>query len=620
LAAAWSIALAVFGGIDLRAGGIVLTSNEPVRPLVAAAVLLAIFVLAGGRIAQPARLLRAMRGSHAMTGSRRLVGPNGLAWGLTATVVVVGWIYGCKAVVGADSYGYLSQSDLWQQGSLKIRQPFAAEVPWPDAGWMFSPIGSYRPMHLYRRVEGEDRWTIVPLYPIGLPILLAGAGTIAGYQAKFMVVPLLAGLAVIATYGIGVRLVSPTAGLIGAWLVATSPAFVFMTMPVMSDVPVTALVAAAFYLLIGPGVARAGGAGAVISLAVLVRPVLAPLVGVMGLWYLVRFMDREDRDRTIRAAAAFAVCGLPAAILFALTNSHLYGSVTTTGYGALDTRFSLEYVPQNLSNYVRWFAETQTPAAFLGIVAVMLPIRRFWPEPASRRAASLSGLCVLVVWGLYFVYEAWDVWWYLRFLLPSYPFIFVGVGAVGAALVRGRGRAARAALWAVVVTWGAFQIWTASDRRAFEIWRDDRRAVPVAEMTRTVTPRDSLILAGEHTGSVRYYGGRMTGYYFFLKGDWVDRGVEWLKTQNIHPYLLLEEWEVAEVRIRFAGQEAAKALDRAPVAIFRDPGTVYLFDLLRGDGDPALPPTIWTDVDRGLWAAPRAQPPPVMLGRLRGAR
>ena len=94
----------------------------------------------------------------------------------------------------------------------------------------------------------------------------------------------------------------------------------------------------------------------------------------------------------------------------------------------------------------------------------------------------------------------------------------------------------------------------------------------------------------------------MTGYYFFLKNEWVDKAVDWLKAQEIHPYLLLEEWEVAEVRSRFAGQEAVKALDRAPVAIFRDPGTVYLFDLLRGDGESAVPPTVWTGVDRGVWA------------------
>ena len=610
----------MFGGIDLKVGGVGLTSNEPVRPLVASAIFLTIYFWAGGRFA-PGRSQNAQRGFDSLKSQRPgLAGPRELAWALTAAMVLVGWFYGCKAVVGADSYGYLSQSDLWAQGALKIRQPFTAEVPWPDAGWMFSPVGSYRPMHLYRRVEGEDRWTIVPLYPIGLPLLLAGAGAIGGYQAKFLVVPLLAGLAVLLTYRIGARLVSPAAGLIGAWLLATSPAMLFMTMPVMSDVPVTALVASSFYLLIGPGLARAAGAGVLISLAVLVRPALAPLAAVMGLWYVIRFADRSDRRNAVRDAAMFAACGVPAAVLFGLTNNYLYGSATTTGYGGLNTRFSLDYVAANVRNYVQWFAETQTPLAFLGIFAVTMPIRRLWPDAFARRAVAVAGLSVLVVWAIYLVYEVWDVWWYLRFLLPSFPFIFVGVGALAEALIRDRGRVARAARVFVVVAWGVFQIWTAVDRRAFQIWRDDRRAVPVAEMTRTIAGRDSLIFAGEHTGSVRLYGGRMTGYYLFLKNEWVDKAVEWLKAQEIHPYLLLEEWEVAEVRTRFAGQEAVKALDRAPVAIFRDPGTVYLFDLLRGDGESAVPPTVWTGVDRGVWASPPAPPPPTMLGRLRNPR
>ena len=601
---AWSAAVALAGGIDLSIAGVTVTSNAPIRPLLASAFFLAMYALSGGPLLP----------------SIRLPGPRALAWTLTACVVFVAWLYGTKAVVGADSYGYLSQSDLWAQGSLKIRQPLAAEVPWPDAGWMFSPVGSYRPMNLYRRVEGEDRWSIVPLYPIGLPLLLAGAGAIGGFQAKFMVVPLLAGLLVIATYGIGARLASPTAGLIGAWLVATSPVLLFMMMPVMSDVPVSALVAASFFLLIGPGLARAGGAGALISLAVLVRPVLAPLVGVLGLWYVIRFFERANRAAALREAVAFAAAGLPAAILLGATNNYLYGSWTTTGYGSLETRFGLSYVAANVRNYVGWFAETQTPAAFLGMLALFIPSRRLWSEGATNRATWIGGVLVVVIWALYFVYEVWDVWWYLRFLLPSYPFILVGVGAIGAAVIRGRGRVARAALGTAVIAWGVFQIWTAIDRRAFHIWRDDRRAVTVGQMTRAITGRDSLIFAGEHTGSVRYYGGRMTGYYFFLKNAWVDRAIDWLNGQDIHPYLLLEEWELAEVRKRFEGQETVKALDRAPIAIFRDPGTVYLFDLQRGDGVPTVPPMLWTGVDRGVWAIPGSGAPPALLGRLRSQR
>ena len=521
---------------------------------------------------------------------------------------------------GADTYGYLSQSELWAEGSLKIRQPFTAEVPWPNAGWMFAPIGSYRPMNLYRRVDGEDRWSIVPLYPIGLPLLLAGAGAVGGFQAKFMLVPMLAGLLVLTTYGIGARLATPSAGLIAAWLVATSPAVLFMMMPVMSDVPVSALVAASFYLLIGPGLLRAGGAGVLMSVAVLVRPVLAPLVAVMTLWYVIRLFTRETRTEAVRQALVFATCGLPAAILLAITNADLYGASTTTGYGALDTRFSMSFAATNIRHYLGWFAATQTPLAFLGMLALVVPSRTLWPAPKTSSALSIAALVVGVVWTIYFVYEVWDAWWYLRFLLPSYPFIFVGVGALGAALMRGRGRGVRTGLALAVFGWGVFQIWTATERRAFDIWKDDRRAVAAAQMTRAVTTRDSLIFAGEHTGSLRYYGGRMTGYFLFMRNEWMDRAVDWLETQDIHPYLLVEEWEIPEIRKRFAGTQMVRALDGAPIARFEDPGTIYLFDLLRADGVSAVPPMVYTGVNRSVWAMAGVAPPPSLLGRLRVER
>ena len=112
----------------------------------------------------------------------------------------------------------------------------------------------------------------------------------------------------------------------------------------------------------------------------------------------------------------------------------------------------------------------------------------------------------------------------------------------------------------------------------------------------------------------------MSGYFLFLRNDWVDRAIAWLDAQGIHPYLLVEEWEIPAVRKRFEGQQAVKALDRAPIAIFREPGTLYLFDLLRGDGTPTVPPMVWSGVDRGVWAAPRAPSVPALLGRLRDRR
>jgi hypothetical protein len=603
----------VFGGVDLVVAGVKVTSNEPARPIVAASIFLLTYLLLGDPL-RDARRLRMVAGpalAALRSRSRKWVPrPTTLAWMLSAAVVAVTWTFGSKAVCCADSYGYLSQSDLWTEGGLKVRQPLAAEVPWPDAGWSFTPVGSYQPMHSYRRVEGADRWSIVPFYPQGLSLLLAAAGAVGGFQAKFIVVPLLAGLAVIATYGIGVRMVSPAAGLIAAWLFATSPTLLFMSVPVMSDVPVAGLVAAAFYLLLGGGIPRAAGAGVLISLAVLVRPVLAPLVGVMALWYVIQAIGRETRAAAIREAVTFAAAGLPAAIFFAVANTYLYGSALRTGYGGLETRFSVDFIVPNIRNYVQWFAETQTPAALLGMLAVFVPSRMLWPQPIARKFLVVAAMTVMFVWSVYFYYEVWDAWWYLRFLLPSYPFILVGVGAIGAVAIRSRRGAVRALLVLVVLAWGAFQGWTAYDRLAFQIWAGDRRAVAGAHMVRSVTDRDSVIFAGLHTGSLRYYGGRMTAYYlFFEKNSGLDRAVAWLDRQGIHSYLLLEDWELDHFKEHIAGQKVLAVLSRPPLAVHRDPGTLYLFDLVPDSAAAPAQPVVWTGVDRSVWAVPPAQTP-----------
>src|SRR5262249_33750080 len=96
------------------------------------------------------------------------------------------------------------------------------------------------------------------------------------------------GLLVLATFGIGRRLGDDLIGLIGAWLVATSPVVLFMSVAPMTDVPVAAVWAAAFYWLLGTTATTATAAGFLSALAVLVRPNLAPLAGILALRFVLR--------------------------------------------------------------------------------------------------------------------------------------------------------------------------------------------------------------------------------------------------------------------------------------------------------------------------------------------
>lgn len=615
LAAGWSASLAVLGGFDLRIGSLTFTSNEPFRPLLAALTCFVIYVLSGGSADLPAWLEAARRLTnrvHPFAPSSR-----GLAWMLAAGLTFVAWFYGTKAVGAADTYGYLSQSDLWAEWSidaLKVREPIVAEVPWPNAGWAFSPVGSYRPMNAFQSVEGEDRWSMVPVYPPGLPILMAVAGVIGGFQAKFVVFPLLGGVLILATYGIGVRLASPTVGLVGAWLMATSPALLFMIMSPMSDASVSGLWAAAFYLALGTGLYSALGAGAMMSLTFLTRPNLAPLAGLLALVYFFRLPDPVTRRAALRDVFAYSFVVVAGAIFLALINQSNYGSPLASGYGPLDALFAFSHIPRNARLYLPWLVETHTPIALVGLVAALVPLRRLWPADGNRGGLVAMALSVAVVWSTYLLYQPWDAWWYLRFLLPSFPFLMLGVGAVFAKALHARGRLLQLMAAVVIVALGLAQLRTAEDRGTFEMWKDERRYVATAKMVNRETERNSLIFTGIHVGNVRYYGSRMTVYHESFPPEWLDRSIRWLSRRGVHPYLLLEEWELQTFFERFESQRALEIFAGPPVAIFGDPGRIYLYDLLKTRPRSAAP-SRWDGVDASIWAAPKAPAPRLILER-----
>src|SRR5438093_7506216 len=115
-----------------------------------------------------------------------------------------------------DPYGYVSEADLIAHGSLRVEQQFARAMPWPLADWTFAPLG-YRP--------APTRGFIVPIYPPGLPLLMAVFQQMTGRDAVFYVVPLLGALAVWATGRLGSILHGPLTGALAATLLASSPTF-----------------------------------------------------------------------------------------------------------------------------------------------------------------------------------------------------------------------------------------------------------------------------------------------------------------------------------------------------------------------------------------------------------
>jgi dolichyl-phosphate-mannose-protein mannosyltransferase len=530
-----------------------------------------------------------------------------LGWLLSVSMCGVGLIYGSHALGVADTYGYVSEADLWLRGNLRIDQPFAKQAPWPQPEWTFAPLG-YKPRPV------DDR-AIVPIYSPGLPMLLAGAKLLGGQDAMFCVVPLCGGLLILATYGLGRRLGSGWVGVIGAWLVASSPVVLAHMLVTMTDVPVAAAWAAAFYLLLGTKLSSAAGAGLLSGAAILIRPNLAPLAAVMGTHYAFRMRDAKARRLAVGQLLVFGTTALPGALAVAAINQHLFGSPLVSGYGGLGDLFAWTRVAANLRNYLGWLVDAHTPVVLFGLAAIFVPLRRLWPETQDRSVFIVIGTFVIVLWTIYCAWLVFDTWYFTRFLLSSWPFIMLGVGAVAMALFRTAVPFIKPAIICSVIALGIVQIQFAANRTVFKIGWGEKRNVVVAQLAQRVTEPNSVIVSLIHSGSLRYYAGRMTLNYVWLDGKWLDGAVEWLRDNGVHTYALLEDWEMPEFRQRFAGARRLAALEQPPVGIYDDPGKVMIFDLSE-PRSPLAKPVIVRGIDGGWSAVPPASPPQLVFTRV----
>lgn len=529
----------------------------------------------------------------------------GTGWPLAASVLLAlatlaaGVAWSTTAAAGADAHGYVSQADRWLAGRLSIDQSWASDAPWPMARWTLTPLG-YRPSN----VAGSE-WVVVPTYAPGLPLLMALAKTIGGQELLFWVVPLSGAILVLATFGITQGLVSPGAGLIAAWLTATSPTVIFMLMLPMSDLPAAAAWAVAFHGLLSRRFGWAAVAGIAAGLALTIRPNLAPGAAVLGAWCVVRVYrsTSDDRRLAIVSALAFGAGAAAGASVVAAVNQTLNASPFISGYGStLDNAFSIQHLWPNLRHYTSSLVLTQTPLPLVGALALLVPIRALWPALRERAALATMAVFVAAIWVTYTLYLEFDAWWFLRFLLPSWPFLMAGSAATLHALAR-RSRVASAIVAAGVLAIGLWQITVAVDRRAFSLWQEERRYVTVARHVAQLTRPRSAIFSRQHSGSIRYYAGRLTvRFEEFEPGD-LDRAVAWFSARGVRSYLLLDDADLPLARDVLGGLAAGRILE-PPLLHYSGASQVYLYDLSQ-PRDRATP----TVTVRETWADTRSVPP-----------
>lgn len=562
VAGLWALAVLLLGGIVIDLGPLHLVSRDATRALAVAAACAVV-------IAAP---LRDQRPPFARWPESRVAR---VAVAVALFPLAFGVAHGTFVASGADAYGYVSQAQLWLDGTLRVDQPLAGDLPWPNAQEILAPLG-YRPS-----VDGR---AIVPTYAPGLPIAMALAQAVVGPSGPYLLGPVAAGLTVWLTFLVGRRWFDGWSALAASGWLALSPAFLFSTVWPMSDVPATCLTMAGVALAELRGWGWAVLRGVAVLLLMLVRPNLALVCAAVAL--LPPSGDQSDR----RWSRGLAVAGIGVgALVVALNQSHLYGAPWRTGYGSTETLYSLEALWPNLQRYPVWLVDVHTPMVLLALVPLL------WRPPSAESSKPLLAWAVIgAVWTSYLFYAPFEDWWYLRFVLPSLPLMW----CLAAAVWRGAGIRVRLApgtaavlLWA---SWLAVAAWEArevSRRGVRSLQREEARYAAVGAFIDARLPANAVILTSQHSGSARLYGGRLTARWDLLPPGSLEDALAVFEARGLRPYLALEAWEEAQLLGRLVPPPGDVASLGVVLGEWRDPGLVRVYDP-RGRRSVAVPERI----------------------------
>ena len=546
----WAVIAFFTGGIGWMLGPIRLSSRQPVRPLLLGLAIAAWYVWKYSRTERDAD----GRWLHGWTAR---VLPFALPI-IVPLALYIGVHYGSFAAGGADSYGYLSQARLWMSGIPRVEQPWVQDFSWPNRDWVFTPLG-YRPF--------SPDGTLVPIYPAGLPLLMAAFLGVMGENGPFYAVPVLGAFMVWFTYLLGSEATGGrTVAVLASALLLASPVFLAHVMVPMSDVPAAAgwTLATVFVLK-----QRPLEAGVVSGLTLLIRPnlILLALVPV--------FAWRQKRERLVRYAFGL----VPGVFAIFVINAALYGEPFTTGYGSLSEMYALSSVPLNVRNYITWLVQTQTLLVLLALVPLFArgALREGLVGVSPRAClAALVGL----TWLSYLFYATFDHWFYLRFLLPAYPALFILVAAairwVALKLPVDARVSAAAIVCAMMIPFG---INVGRNEGIFRVAAFEGRHVRAANEIASRTPADAIVLSVQHSGSVRYYANRITVRYDWLEDGALDTVIRDLTAKGRRAYLVVDDWEEKEFRARFGPANRAGRLDWAPIARVSGSPEVRIFEM-----------------------------------------
>jgi hypothetical protein len=572
LALLWAWSISFSGGFFLRLGQVRISSRNPNHPLLTALLALAAaWITAPRGLRWPTlvsewcwlagKLDKVIPRLTASQMQRLVTGTAGL---LAVTVLWLGLTRGAFVAGGPDPYGYVSQATLWLTGIPRIELPQAGLLP--DG----VPLEALVPLGYRLATNGTS---LVPSYSPGFPMQMALMERLGPQDSMFFVMPVLAAVAVWATYRLGTMLAGRAAGLIAALFLATSPAVLLqLTNMPMSDIPAMAWWTVALVLLPRSSRISALLMGAAVGVAILTRPNLAPLALILGAflaWDIAA--NRVARSVPVQRVVFFGVGSVSACLTIAYLNNYWYGSPLTSGYQPLADLYGPEYFWPNITDYTRRLLDSQGPLVFVAAAgpAFLWRNRANGTETVGRRSILIIYTAFAIgVYLCYALYVPLDTWWTLRFLFPAFPVAFVFLGVALLNLPASLPAPARwLSVLVLVGTTVAHAVAFAHTNSLLDSTAEWRYATAGRYIAQRL-PERAVLFSMLHAGSARYYSGRLTVRYDLIPPQLFERTIAHFQQQGFVPFLLLDDGERGHFVDRFMGATSLAALDWQPVAAF----------------------------------------------------
>jgi hypothetical protein len=495
------------------------------------------------------------------TSPRRIVATIAIA------IAAHGITLGTFAAGGADAYGYVSEAYLWSAGMVPRPIPMTMELPFRVSDQMQAPLGY---------TVGQEPHTMVPTYAPGLPLLMALA-LLAGPCGPYFVVPLCAAMFVWFTWRLGARAGGPANGVISALILATSPVVLFQNLSPMSDVPAGAFWTAGLWFALGPRWRDTIASALFVAVGLLIRPNLAALCAVPLLQVV---LTNRHRHWWLRAAA-FLLPLVAVAIGIAALNTYYFGAPLNSGYGPAANLYKVSNVWPNLKLYGSWLWQSESrgvPVALLALVPALM-------RSVDRAVIWICALMCAATFACYVSYSQFHVWWFLRFLLPAGGAFAVLIASaftcIARAFRRPYGQVVAAAALALFV---AARVSFAEDKGSFGSMRQgERRYIDIGEFVERHLPENAALFSMQHSGSLRFYSGRVTLRYDWVEKEWARDVPAAVERAGYHPFLVIDDWEIPDLRQRW-GLPLDAPLPWPISARMRELGGVTVFDLATNPG------------------------------------